>query len=68
MIIEPLYEVLRVVDGDRTPTLGLVYAKLLVAKNKMQQVSPKYAHHFLAIVEDRWDRQMAQDLHMTGKN
>ena len=56
LIIEPLYEVLRVVDDDRTPTLGLVYAKLQVAKNKMQQVSPKYAHYFLAIVEDRWDR------------
>ncbi|MQM15139.1 hypothetical protein Taro_048076 [Colocasia esculenta] len=34
-MIEPLYEVLRLVDGDRTPTMGLVYAKLEVAKKRI---------------------------------
>ncbi|MQL79828.1 hypothetical protein Taro_012273 [Colocasia esculenta] len=37
-MIEPLYEVLRIVDGDRTPKMGLVYAKLEVAKK------PYYLH------------------------
>ncbi|MQL95065.1 hypothetical protein Taro_027729 [Colocasia esculenta] len=40
-IIEPLYEVLRVVDGDRRPSIGLVYVKLEAAKKKIREVSPR---------------------------
>ena len=43
----------QVVDGDRQPTIGLVYAKLEAAKKKMQEISPRYAPMFLQIVEDR---------------
>ncbi|MQL97163.1 hypothetical protein Taro_029848 [Colocasia esculenta] len=66
-MIEPLYEVLRIVDGDRTPTMGLVYAKLEVAKKRIIAESPKYSHMFIDIIEDRWDRQMSRDLHMAGE-
>ncbi|MQL82448.1 hypothetical protein Taro_014929 [Colocasia esculenta] len=62
-IIEPLYEVLRVLDGDRRPSIGLVYAKLEAAKKKIHKVSPRYAHLVLDVVQDRWDRQMSRDLH-----
>ncbi|MQM04934.1 hypothetical protein Taro_037737, partial [Colocasia esculenta] len=64
-IIEPLYEVLRVVDGDRRP-IGLVYAKLEAAKKKIREVLPRHAHLVLDVVEDRWDRQTSRDLHMTA--
>ncbi|MQM06811.1 hypothetical protein Taro_039638 [Colocasia esculenta] len=63
-IIEPLYEVLRVVDGDRRPTIRLVYAKIEAVKKKICDMSPRYAHLVLDVVEDRWDRQMSRDLHM----
>ncbi|MQL74686.1 hypothetical protein Taro_007046 [Colocasia esculenta] len=62
-IIEPLYEVLRVVDGDRRPSIGLVYAKLEAAKKNIRKVFPRYAHLVLDVVQDRWDRQMSRDLH-----
>ncbi|MQL89741.1 hypothetical protein Taro_022320 [Colocasia esculenta] len=65
-IIEPLYEVLRVVDGDRRPSIGFVYAKLEAAKKKICEVSPQYAHLVFDVVEDRWDRQMSRDLHMAA--
>ncbi|MQM02666.1 hypothetical protein Taro_035441 [Colocasia esculenta] len=52
-MIEPLYEVLRLVDGDRTPTMGLVYAKLEAAKKRIIATLPKYSHMFIDIVEDR---------------
>ncbi|MQL87971.1 hypothetical protein Taro_020536 [Colocasia esculenta] len=58
--------VLRVVDGDRRPAIGLVYAKIEAAKKKIRDVSPRYAHLVLDIVEDRWDRQMSRDLHMAA--
>ncbi|MQL87033.1 hypothetical protein Taro_019572, partial [Colocasia esculenta] len=61
----PLYEVLRVVDGDRRPTIGLAYAKIEAAK-KIREVSPHYAHLALDVVEDRWDRQMSKNLHMAA--
>ncbi|MQL89618.1 hypothetical protein Taro_022190 [Colocasia esculenta] len=63
-IIEPLYEVLRVVDGDRRPSIRLVYAKLEAARKKIREVSPQHAHLVLDVVDDRWDRQMSRDLHM----
>ncbi|MQM09166.1 hypothetical protein Taro_042032 [Colocasia esculenta] len=62
-ITEPLYEVLRVVDGDRRSSIGFVYAKLEAAKKKICEVSPQYAHLVLDVVDDRWDRQMSRDLH-----
>ncbi|MQM00511.1 hypothetical protein Taro_033248 [Colocasia esculenta] len=65
-IIEPLYEILRVIDGDRRPTIGLVYAKIEAAKKKIREVSPRYAHLVLDVVEDRWDRQMGRDLHIAA--
>ncbi|MQL94876.1 hypothetical protein Taro_027538 [Colocasia esculenta] len=65
-IIEPLYEVLRVVDGDRRPSIGLVYAKLEAAKKKIREVSPRHAHLVLDVVEDRWDWQMSRHLHMAA--
>ncbi|MQL86716.1 hypothetical protein Taro_019251 [Colocasia esculenta] len=64
-IIEPLYEVLRVVDEDRRPTIGLVYAKI-EAVNKIREVSPRYVHLILDVVEDRWDQQMSRDLHIAA--
>ncbi|MQM07085.1 hypothetical protein Taro_039921 [Colocasia esculenta] len=63
-MIESLYEVLRLMDGDRTPTMGLVYAKLEVAKKHIITTSAKYSYMFIDIVEDRWDRQISRDLHM----
>ncbi|MQL99451.1 hypothetical protein Taro_032175, partial [Colocasia esculenta] len=65
-IIEPLYEVLRVVDGDRRPSIGLVYAKLEAARKKIREVSPRHAHLVLDVVDDRWDQQMSRDLHMAA--
>ncbi|MQM06299.1 hypothetical protein Taro_039120 [Colocasia esculenta] len=59
-------QVLRVVDGDKRPTIGLVYAKIETAKKKICEVSPRYAHLVLDVVEDRWDLQMSKDLHMAA--
>ncbi|MQM21113.1 hypothetical protein Taro_054147, partial [Colocasia esculenta] len=58
--------VLRVVDGDRRPSIGLVYAKLEAVRKKIREVSPRPAHLVLDVVDDRWDRQMSRDLHMTA--
>ncbi|MQL91074.1 hypothetical protein Taro_023680 [Colocasia esculenta] len=58
--------VLRVVDGDRRPSIGLVYAKLEAAKKKIREVSPRHAHLVLDVVNDRWDRQMSRDLCMAA--
>ncbi|MQM08285.1 hypothetical protein Taro_041138 [Colocasia esculenta] len=63
-MIEPLYEILRLVNGDRTPTMRLVYAKLEAAKKRIFASSSKYAHMFIEIIKNRWDRQMSRDPHM----
>ncbi|MQL81748.1 hypothetical protein Taro_014212 [Colocasia esculenta] len=58
--------IFRVVDRDRRPTIGLVYAKIEAAKKKIRDVSPRYAHLVLDLVEDRWDRQISRDLHIVA--
>ncbi|MQL72165.1 hypothetical protein Taro_004512 [Colocasia esculenta] len=58
--------VLRLVDGDRTLTMGLVYAKLEAAKKRILATSAKYVHMFINIIKDRWDRQMSRNLHMAA--
>ncbi|MQL85156.1 hypothetical protein Taro_017654 [Colocasia esculenta] len=55
-----------VVDEDRRPSIGLVYAKLEAAKKKIRKVTPRHAHLVLDVVDDRWDRQMSRDLHMAA--
>ncbi|MQM22122.1 hypothetical protein Taro_055168 [Colocasia esculenta] len=57
---------IKVVDGDRRPTIGLVYAKNEAVKKKICEVSPRYAQLVLDVVEDRWNRQMSRDLHMAA--
>ncbi|MQL95013.1 hypothetical protein Taro_027671 [Colocasia esculenta] len=58
--------IIQVVDEDRRPTIWLVYAKIEAVKKKIREVSPRYAHLILDVVEDRWDRQMSRDLHMAA--
>ncbi|MQL96777.1 hypothetical protein Taro_029452 [Colocasia esculenta] len=51
-IIEPLYEVLRVVNGDRRPTIGLVYAKNEAGKKKISyHLHPAY-HYAMELSYD----------------
>ncbi|MQL71935.1 hypothetical protein Taro_004261 [Colocasia esculenta] len=56
----------RVQGEAQRPTIGLVYAKIEAAKKKIREVSPRYAHLVLEVVEDRWDQQMSRDLHMAA--
>ncbi|MQL83851.1 hypothetical protein Taro_016351, partial [Colocasia esculenta] len=55
-----------VVVAQGRPSIGLVYAKLEAAKKKIREVSPRYAHLVLDVVEDIWDQQMSRDLHMAA--
>ncbi|MQM18486.1 hypothetical protein Taro_051482 [Colocasia esculenta] len=66
MVVEAGQKIARVVDGDRRPTIGLVYAKIEATKKKICEVSPRYKHLVLDVVEDRWDRQISRDLHMVA--
>ncbi|PNY17483.1 HAT family dimerization domain containing protein [Trifolium pratense] len=78
----PLIKVLRLVDSDEEPTMGLIYEtmdqtkeKIQVNFNSVQKSSTSVLSHFYFIttykplwdiIDVRWDRQMHRPLHAAG--
>ncbi|XP_071726331.1 uncharacterized protein [Rutidosis leptorrhynchoides] len=62
----PLVEVLRLVDGEKTPAMGFIYGamdecKEKIAKNFNSDVS--FYKEIWEIIDNKWDFQMHRDLH-----
>ncbi|XP_068500402.1 uncharacterized protein [Phaseolus vulgaris] len=65
----PLIKVLRMVDSDEKPTMGFIYEKMDIAKEKIQNlfngVSKSYTSLW-EIIDHRWDNQLHRSLHVAG--
>ncbi|KAH6785783.1 hypothetical protein C2S51_038238 [Perilla frutescens var. frutescens] len=64
--IKPLVHVLRIVDGEKTPTIGFIYgamdeAKETIAKNCDGDLS--IYKEIWDIIDEQWDNQLHRDLH-----
>ncbi|CAH1415744.1 unnamed protein product [Lactuca virosa] len=62
----PLVEVLRIVDGEQSPTMALIYVamdecKEKIAKNFDNEVSSY--KEIWDIIDEKWEHQMHRDLH-----
>ncbi|KAL0447945.1 UNVERIFIED_CONTAM: hypothetical protein Slati_1922400 [Sesamum latifolium] len=65
-IMEPLMRLLKIVDGDKKPSIGYMYEGLYQArkgiknlfKNKKRLYKP-----YTTIIKSRWDRQLRKDIH-----
>lgn len=67
--ISPLIKVLRVVDGDKQPAMGLIYdaidrAKLAIAEVKNND-KEKYMKYW-KIIDERWESTLHSPLHAAG--
>lgn len=66
---QPLVEVLRIVDGERSPAMGFIYgaideAKMKISKNLDGQVSSY--KEIWDIIDLKWEKQLHRDLHATA--
>ncbi|KAH6830676.1 Agenet domain-containing protein [Perilla frutescens var. hirtella] len=64
---KPLVHVLRIVDGEKTPTMGFIYgvmdeAKETIAKNCDGDLS--IYKEIWDIIDEKWDNQLHRDLHV----
>lgn len=65
--LEPLVETLRLVDGDRKPTMGFLHRWMEMVHMKVG-ASRRYPRVLLEIIERRWTKQLSHDLHKAGKS
>uniref|UniRef100_A0A251SRX7 Putative HAT dimerization domain, Ribonuclease H-like domain protein n=1 Tax=Helianthus annuus TaxID=4232 RepID=A0A251SRX7_HELAN len=64
----PLVKVLRLVDGDKKPAMGYIYAAMKRAKNTIKasfKCEKQYAKA-IEIIDRRWQCQLGRPLHATG--
>ncbi|XP_057800348.1 uncharacterized protein LOC131015888 [Salvia miltiorrhiza] len=66
---KPLVDVLRIVDGERTPAMGYIYGAMDEAKEKIaMNLEGNVASYkeIWNIIDEKWDTQLHRDLHATG--
>ncbi|XP_057803146.1 uncharacterized protein LOC131018440 [Salvia miltiorrhiza] len=66
---KPLVDVLRVVDGERAPVMGFIYAAMDEAKEKIaKNLNDEVGAYkeIWNIIDDKWEKQLHRDLHATA--
>nr|XP_011469380.1 PREDICTED: uncharacterized protein LOC105352942 [Fragaria vesca subsp. vesca] len=63
-ISEPLYKLLRIVDTEVYPTMGVVYELMRVVRQELNQ--KQGAKWVVKIIDDRWFKTLWHDLHSAG--
>jgi hypothetical protein len=69
VVFEPLFKVLRLVDGDVKPSMGFVYGELLKAKRQIKEALGNVESCFkdvIAIVEKKMAGRLDSPLHLTA--
>ncbi|XP_038987966.1 uncharacterized protein LOC120112497 [Phoenix dactylifera] len=64
--IKPLYEVLRAMDSERDPQMGVLYHMMEKAKAQIMEADVAHAQEYIDIIERRWGAQMGRKLHLAA--
>jgi len=68
-VFEPLFKVLRLVDGDAKPSMGFVYGELLKAKRQVKEALGNNESRFkdvIAVVDKKMAGRLDSPLHLTA--
>lgn len=67
-ITEPLLRVLKLVDSNKRPAMGYIYAAMYQAKEVIKRELVKKTDYMIywSIIDWRWDRQLPRPLHAAG--
>lgn len=65
-VVEPLMRLLRIVDGDRKPSLGYVFDGMLRARKAIKMIfchKKRYYNVYTHIIKRRWDMHLKRSIH-----
>ncbi|XP_073219750.1 uncharacterized protein [Cicer arietinum] len=68
-VMEPLVQVLRLVDNEKKPAMGYIYAEMIKAKEDIRKAFNEQASKYIdvfAIIDERWKCQLHHPLHAAG--
>lgn len=66
-ILKPIMKVLRMVDGDKKPTMGDIYESIRLMKETIKAVAPNRHVGFIKIIDERWMKMFHYPLHIASK-
>jgi hypothetical protein len=68
-VFEPLFKVLRLVDGDVRPSMGFLYGELLKAKRQIKEAFGNVETRFkeaIAVIDKKMNGRLDSPLHLTA--
>ncbi|MQL71915.1 hypothetical protein Taro_004259 [Colocasia esculenta] len=65
-LIEPLVQVLRMVDGEDKNDMGYLYEAMDKAKERLREKHPMAFQKWWRIIDARWESTLHHDLHVVG--
>lgn len=65
-ILEPVVRVLRMVDGDKKPTMGYIYESIRLMKEAIKAAVPRGHKGYIKIINTRWTKMLIHPLHLAG--
>nr|XP_027193546.1 uncharacterized protein LOC101501031 [Cicer arietinum] len=68
-VMGPLVQVLRLVDNEKKPAMGYIYAAMIKAKEDIRKAFNEQASKYIdvfAIIDERWKCQLHHPLHAAG--
>ncbi|MQL70621.1 hypothetical protein Taro_002944 [Colocasia esculenta] len=65
-LIEPLVQVLRMVDGEDKNDMGYLYEAMDKAKERLREKHPTAFQKWWRIIDARWESTLHHDLHAAG--
>jgi len=68
-VFEPLFKVLRLVDGDVKPSMGFVYGEILKAKKEIKEALGNNESRFkevIAVIDKKMKGRLDSPLHLTA--
>jgi Protein of unknown function (DUF 659) len=66
-LVEPIVQVLRMVDGEDKNDMGYLYEAMDKAKEKLKEKHPTAFRKWWRIIDNRWESTLHHDLHAAGK-
>ena len=66
--MKPILKVLRLVDGDKKPTMDFLYEAMRLMKDAVTDAAYRLSKAYLKIIDNRWSNMLLQPLHETGKH
>ncbi len=68
-IMEPVVQVLKMVDGDKKPTMPSIYIAMALMREKVKEnAGAKSSAQYMKIINERWESMLSFPIHKVGES